>query len=136
MEIKELIERWETTGLLEGLNEKAQIAQLLEDCARYLIDSEKEGKISPDICGAMLPCVRKIYGIDNSIAFDFKFLHEILDHCLSKICFSDSVFAMDAEAEATSLACDYFVSAQKENKAKKDLIKILAKPARTLQIKK
>ena len=111
MKIKELIERWEETGLLEGLtifNEKARISQLLEDCARYLIDAEKEGKISTDICGVMLPCVRRIYQENTSIVFDFKVLQQVLEHCLSNMNSAASVHAIDAEAEATILACDYY----------------------------
>ena len=41
----------------------------------------------------------------------------------------------DAEAEATGLACDYFVSKLKEDKSKQDLIKTLAKPSRNLYVK-
>lgn len=123
MKIKELIKRWEATGLLEGMTknkERAELSHLLENSARYLID---EDEISEDICAVMLPCIRKIYDMDNSVVFDFKFLHEILDHCLSNMIDVEKVHAIDAEAEATSLACDYFVSEQNNKKLKQNLIK-------------
>lgn len=139
MKIKELVERWESTGLLEGMTkkkEKEQLSQLLENCARYLIDAEKKDEVTTEICGVMLPCVRRIYGLDNSVVFDFKFLQEILEHCLSDMSETAKFHDIeDAEAEATSLACEYFVSAQKEKNAKKDLIKTLAKPSRNLHVK-
>jgi len=112
MEIKELIERWEKTGLLEGMtifNEKARISQLLEDCAKYLIDAKNKKEASDQICGVMLPCVRRIFQENTSIVFDFKSLHKVLEHCLSNMNSAASVHAIDAEAEATSLACDYYV---------------------------
>lgn len=140
MNINELIKRWEPTGLLEGMTKKkdmAQLSQLLENCAKYLIVTQKKGKITTEICGVMLPCVRRIYGMDNYVVFDFKFLQEVLEHCLSNMSKAAKLHDIeDAEAEATSLACDYFVSEQKEKNARKDLIKALAKPARTLQIDK
>lgn len=112
MKIKELIERWESSGLLEGMTknkERDELSRLLENSVRYLIDAKDKDEISEEICAVMLPCIRRIYDIDNSIAFDFKFLHEILAHCLSDMNASASVHAIDAEAEATSLACDYYV---------------------------
>lgn len=139
MKIKELIERWEETGLLEGMTknkERAELSQLLENSARYLIDTEKKGEVTTEICGVMLPCVRRIYDMDNSVLFDFKFLQEVLEHCLSNMSKAAKFHNIeDAEAEATSLACDYFVSEQKEKLAKQDLIKTLAKPAKTLHVK-
>lgn len=136
MKIKELVERWEKTGLLEGITknkDKERISQLLENCARYLIDTEKKGEVTTEICGVMLPCVRRISEQTNCL-FDFKELQKVLEHCLSDMkCVAD-VHAIDAEAEATGLACDYFVSKLKEDKAKQDLTKALAKPARALQI--
>ena len=139
MTIKELIKRWEPTGLLEGMTKKKEMGQLsqwLENCAKYLIVNEKKGEITTEICGVMLPCVRRIYDMDNFVVFDFKFLQEVLEHCLSNMSEAAKVHdSEDEEAEARSLACDYFVSEQKEKNAKKDLIKTLAKPSRNLHVK-
>ena len=64
---KKLVEKWEATGLLEGLETENKIhymAQLLENQARQLIDesSRAGGPGTEEWSGVALPLVRRIFG--------------------------------------------------------------------------
>ena len=67
-ETQKLVEKWEPTGLLEGLDETNRqhgMAVLLENQARQLIDeSSKTGTASnsEEWSGVALPLVRRIFG--------------------------------------------------------------------------
>ena len=67
-ETQKLVEKWEPTGLLEGLEETNRVhgmAVLLENQARQLIDeSSKTGTASnsEEWSGVALPLVRRIFG--------------------------------------------------------------------------
>jgi hypothetical protein len=66
-ETKKLIEKWEATGLLEGLateNKVHTMAQLLENQARQLIDESSRvgGPGTEEWSGVALPLVRRIFG--------------------------------------------------------------------------
>ena len=66
-ETKKLVEKWEATGLLEGLETENKIhymAQLLENQARQLIDesSRAGGPGTEEWSGVALPLVRRIFG--------------------------------------------------------------------------
>ena len=66
-ETKKLVEKWEATGLLEGLeteNKVHYMAQLLENQARQLIDesSRAGGPGTEEWSGVALPLVRRIFG--------------------------------------------------------------------------
>ena len=66
-ETKKLVEKWEATGLLEGLENETNVpslAQLLENQARQLIDesSRAGGPGSEEWSGVALPLVRRIFG--------------------------------------------------------------------------
>jgi len=66
-ETKKLIEKWEATGLLEGLGDENKIhtmAQLLENQARQLIDESSRvgGPGTEEWSGVALPLVRRIFG--------------------------------------------------------------------------
>ncbi len=66
-ETKKLVEKWEATGLLEGLENENKVhymAQLLENQARQLIDesSRAGGPGSEEWSGVALPLVRRIFG--------------------------------------------------------------------------
>ena len=62
-----LLNKWEATGLLEGLkneNQKQGMAVLLENQARQLIDesSKTGGSGSEEWSGVALPLFRRIFG--------------------------------------------------------------------------
>jgi len=67
-ETRGLVKKWESTGLLEGLNEEQKVqgmAVLLENQARQLIDeasSTGTSANSEEWSGVALPLVRKIFG--------------------------------------------------------------------------
>jgi hypothetical protein len=66
-ETKKLIEKWEATGLLEGLEDENKVhtmAQLLENQARQLIDESSRvgGPGTEEWSGVALPLVRRIFG--------------------------------------------------------------------------
>jgi len=66
-ETKKLIEKWEATGLLEGLGDENKVhtmAQLLENQARQLIDESSRvgGPGTEEWSGVALPLVRRIFG--------------------------------------------------------------------------
>ena len=66
-ETKKLVEKWEATGLLEGLENENKVhymAQLLENQARQLIDesSRAGGPGTEEWSGVALPLVRRIFG--------------------------------------------------------------------------
>jgi len=66
-ETKKLIEKWEATGLLEGLDTENKVhtmAQLLENQARQLIDESSRvgGPGTEEWSGVALPLVRRIFG--------------------------------------------------------------------------
>ena len=67
-ETRQLISKWEPTGLLEGLNDDHKVqnmAVLLENQARQLIDeasSTGTSANSEEWSGVALPLVRKIFG--------------------------------------------------------------------------
>ena len=66
-ESRKLIDKWNSTGLLEGTNgetEKSGMAVLLENQARQLIDeaSKTGGQSSEEWSGVALPLVRRIFG--------------------------------------------------------------------------
>ena len=67
-ETQKLVEKWEPTGLLEGIEESSRVhgmAVLLENQARQLIDeSSKTGTASnsEEWSGVALPLVRRIFG--------------------------------------------------------------------------
>ena len=66
-ETEKLVQKWEPTGLLEGLedtNKQHGMAVLLENQARQLIDesSKTGGSGSEEWSGVALPLVRRIFG--------------------------------------------------------------------------
>ena len=67
-ETRGLVKKWETTGLLEGIEEEQRVhgmAVLLENQARQLIDeasSTGTSANSEECSGVALPLVRKIFG--------------------------------------------------------------------------
>ena len=66
-ETRQLVEKWEPTGLLEGLKDEVKVhnmAVLLENQARQLIDesSKTGGSSSEEWSGVALPLVRRIFG--------------------------------------------------------------------------
>jgi hypothetical protein len=66
-ETQKLVEKWEPTGLLEGLEDTTKVhgmAVLLENQARQLIDesSKTGGSSSEEWSGVALPLVRRIFG--------------------------------------------------------------------------
>ena len=67
-ETRGLVKKWETTGLLEGIEEEQKVhgmAVLLENQARQLIDeasSTGTSANSEEWSGVALPLVRKIFG--------------------------------------------------------------------------
>ena len=66
-ETQKLVQKWEPTGLLEGMgdnNKQHGMAVLLENQARQLIDesSKTGGSGSEEWSGVALPLVRRIFG--------------------------------------------------------------------------
>ena len=67
-ETRKLVNKWEPTGLLEGINEESKVfgmACLLENQARQLIDESSKTSTqsnSEEWSGVALPLVRRIFG--------------------------------------------------------------------------
>jgi len=73
-ENKEIVNKWEKTGLLEGIDhayEKSSMAVLLENQAKQLLSeiSKTGGANSEEWSGVALPLVRRIFGDISSKEF-------------------------------------------------------------------
>lgn len=62
----ELVEKWEQSGLLEGLTEKENLAYALESAASYMVDRSKNSEFSYTTAAAVtFPVIRRVLGNKN-----------------------------------------------------------------------
>lgn len=85
-----IIRRWEMAGLLEEVpdDKKADVAHLLHSALLFIIGSMsnqlRDDTVTEELCGMLIPAVRKIYDINECVAINFTVLQTMLEETLTK----------------------------------------------------
>ena len=120
----EQVERWEQTGLLEGLDDfnKNECANSLQNLVDFILGSKKEQMDAVDkiygqgfFSGVVIPIVRRLYETEESAAkAPFVNLEWLIDDfaefCIDKrelFLALNSYIALDGEAEFVCLYMEY-----------------------------
>ncbi len=72
-EMERLVNKWQSTGLLEGLSiwQKIKLAQLLDDGAMILVERSKTNSRNELLAGLVLPAIgRKFRGISTDFSVE------------------------------------------------------------------
>lgn len=102
-----IVTRWEMSGLLDDVPDKDRkaLAHSLHACLLHLTDDEVE----PQICGLLLPGIRRVYDMSKEVTIHFKELQKLIEEKLSALKDDGFYSGADYEMNALTDACEEYV---------------------------